>query len=76
MEANCITYLMVKEIGDTLSYILIIIIIIIIITGFLFALSAYSFKHFEIDKRSKTVQKMQTTGYNVYSSRTVWSDRS
>ena len=33
-------------------------------TGFLFALSTYSFKHFEIHKRSKTLQKTQT----------VWSD--
>ena len=52
------------------------VLIIIIITGFLFALSAYSFKHFEIYKRSKTVQKMQTTGYSAYSSRTVWSEKS
>ena len=50
--------------------------IIIIITGLLFALTAYSFKHFEIHKRSKTVQKMQTMCYNAYSSQTVWSDRS
>ena len=36
--------------------------VIIVITGFLFALSAYSFKHFEIHKWLKTVQKMQTRG--------------
>ena len=37
-----------------LYIIIVIIIIVIIISGLLFALSAYSFKHFEIHKRSKT----------------------